>query len=287
MFAITGATGHLGRLAVSALLKRTTPDRVVTLVRDPARAMDLAALRLEVRRFDYDVPADLAPSLAGVERLLLISSDDVDARIEQHRAVIDAATAAGVGFVAYTSVIHADSNPLSVAPSHRATEAMLRESGIPHAVLRNGWYTENYMIGAEAAIAHGVLLGSTGEGRISGAARADYADAAAAVLAAGPEAAGIHELAGDEAFTLSDVAAALADVSGRPVTYRDLPEADYAHALENAGVPAASAATLAGFSAGAAGGVLADDSRTLSRLIGRPTASLRDVVQSAIGKGSA
>lgn len=287
MFAITGATGHLGRLAVSALLKRTTPDRVVTLVRDPARAMDLAALRLEVRRFDYDVPADLAPSLAGVERLLLISSDDVDARIEQHSAVIDAAIAAGVGFIAYTSVIHADSNPLSVAPSHRATEAMLRESRIPHAVLRNGWYTENYMIGAEAAIAHGVLLGSTGEGRISGAARADYADAAAAVLAAGPEAAGIHELAADEAFTLSDVAAALADASGKPVTYRDLPEADYAHALENVGVPAAFAATLAGFSAGAAGGVLADDSRTLSRLIGRPTASLRDVVRSAIGKGSA
>jgi len=287
MFAITGATGHLGRLVISALLKVTTPDRVLALARDPARTVDLASDGVEVRRFDYDAPADLAGSLVGVERLLLISSDDVGRRVEQHRAVIDAAVAAHVGFVAYTSVLHADTNPLSVAPSHRATEAMLLHSGIAHAVLRNGWYTENYLIGADAAIKHGVLLGSTGQGRISGAARADYADAAAAVLVAGPEVAGIQELAGDEAFTLSDVAAALAHASGRPVTYRDLPEADYALALEKGGVPAAFAVTMAGFSAGAAGGVLADGSHTLSRLIGRPTTSLREVVSSAIGRTSA
>lgn len=283
MFAITGATGHLGSLTIAALLRTAPADRIVALARDPSRTVDAASRGVEVRRFDYDAPADLAGALAGVERLLLISSDDVGRRVEQHRAVIDAAVAAGVGFIAYTSVLHADANPLSVAPSHRATEAMLRDSGLPHAALRNGWYTENYLIGAEAAIAHEALLGSTGEGRVSGAARADYAEAAAVVLAAGPGAAGVHELAGDEAFTLSDVAAALADASGRPVVYRDLPEAEYARALEAGGVPAPFAATLAGFSAGAAGGILADDSRTLSRLIGRPTADLRAVVRAAIG----
>lgn len=283
MFAITGATGHLGRLATSALLKRIAPDRIVALARDPARAGEFAALGVGLRSFDYDVPGELVGALAGVERLLLVSSDDLERRVAQHRAVIDAAVTAGVGFIAYTSVLHADDNPLSVAPSHRATEAMLWESGIPHALLRNGWYIENYLIGAEAAIEHGVLLGSTGAGRISAAARADYAEAAAAVLAAGPDAAAIHELAGDEAFTLADVAAALAAASGHQVRYHDLPEDDYALALEKGGMPAPLAATLAGFSAGAAGGVLADDSHALSRLIGRPTASLRQIVSGAIG----
>ena len=282
MFAVTGATGHLGRLVLSTLLNRIAPEQVVALVRDPARAADLAALGVEVRRFDYDVPSELAGSLANVERLLLISSDDVARRVGQHRAVIEAATAAGVGFIAYTSVIHADVNPLGVAPSHRETEAMLQDGGVSHAILRNGWYTENYLIGADAAIAHGVLLGSTGEGRISGASRENYADAAAAVLAAGPDAAGTYELAGDSGFTLSDVAAALADASGVSVVYRNLPEAEYEQALAEAGVPPAFAKVLAGFSAGAANGILADDSHTLSRLIGRPTASLRDVVEGAI-----
>lgn len=282
MYAVTGATGHLGRLVISALLNRTPPEQIVALVRDPARAADLAALGVEVRRFDYDVPGELARSLARLDRLLLISSDDLVRRVGQHRAVIEAVRTAKVGFVAYTSVIHADVNPLAVAPSHSETEAMLRDGGVPHAILRNGWYTENYLIGADAAIAHGVLLGSTGEGRISGASRADYADAAAAVLAAGPDSAGTYELAGDSGFTLSDVATALTEASGVPVIYRNLPEAEYAKALAQAGMPDAVAAMLAGFSAGAANGILADDSHTLSRLIGRPTASLRDVVAGAI-----
>ncbi|RKK01244.1 KR domain-containing protein [Pseudoroseomonas wenyumeiae] len=284
MFAITGATGRLGRLTIDALLERTTPDQIVALARDPDRADDLAARGVAVRRFDYDEPADLADALSGVDRLLLISSDDLARRIEQHRAVIDAAVAAEVGFIAYTSVLRADRNPLGVAPSHQATEAMLAESVLPHAALRNGWYIENYLIGVDAAMAHGVLLGSTGDGRISGAARADYAEAAATVLVAGPEAAGVHELAGDTAFTLSDVAAALSEASGNPVIYRDLPEADYARALEAGGMPAPVAAMLAGFSAGAAGGILEDSSGALGRLLGRPTVSLRDVVRNALAK---
>jgi NAD(P)H dehydrogenase (quinone) len=284
MFAITGATGQLGRLTIDALLEITTPDQIVALARTPDRADDLASRGVGVRRFDYDAPASLPDALAGVDRLLLISSDDVVRRVEQHRAVIDAAVAAGVGFIAYTSVLHADRNPLGVAPSHRATEQMLAESALPHAVLRNGWYIENYLIGAEAAMAHGVLLGSTGDGRISAAARADYAAAAAAILAAGPEAAGVHELAGDTAFTLADVAAALAEVSGNPVIYSDLPEADFARALEAGGMPPPVAAMLAGFSAGAADGILEDNSGALGHWLGRPTVTLRDVVRNALAK---
>lgn len=282
MFAITGATGELGRLTITALLERIPATKVVALARDPAKAADLAALGVAVRPFDYDAPDGLAAALDGVDRLLLISSNDPERRVEQHRAVIDAAGTAGVGFIAYTSVLHAERNQLSVAPTHRETEALLQSSGIPVALLRNGWYIENYLIGAEAAIAAGTLLGSSGAGRISAAARADYAAAAAAVLADGPDAAGTYELAGDEAFTLADVAAALAAASGKPVAYRDLLEADYRAALEQGGVPPAFAALLAGFSAGSADGILADDSHTLRRLIGRPTTSLRDVVSAAI-----
>ena len=294
MFAVTGATGQLGRLAISTLLKTTPPDRIVALARDPGRAADLATQGVVVRPFDYDRPDALAqlgtghavrtaePALAGVERLLLVSADTLEHRTRQHRAVIDAAGAAGVGFIAYTSVLHADRNDLSVAPSHRETETMLRDSGIAHTLLRNGWYLENYLIGADVAVAHGVLLGSTGTGRVSAASRQDYADAAAAVLTAGPGAAGVHELAGDAAFTMTDLAAALAEASGRPVVYRDLPEADYAAALRQGGMPAEFAAMLAGFSAGAANDILADDSQALSRLIGRPTTTLREVVRAAI-----
>ncbi|MEG3159363.1 NAD(P)H-binding protein [Sphingomonas sp. LB2R24] len=284
MFAVTGATGQLGKLSIDALLRITTPDQIVALIRDPDRATDLAARGVAVRRFDYDDPADLAAALLDVDRLMLISADDPARRVEQHRAVIDAAVAAGVRFIAYTSVLHADRNHLGVAPSHRATEALLAECTLPHAVLRNGWYIENYLIGVDAALAHGVLLGSTGDGRISGAARADYAEAAATILAAGPEAAGVHELAGDTSFTLSDVAEVFAEASGHPVIYRDLPEADYAQALAASGMPAPVAAMLAGLSAGAAGGVLEDSSGTLGRLLGRPTASLRDVVRKAFSQ---
>lgn len=270
MYAITGASGHLGRLALNALLETVDPTQVVALARDPAKLADLAARGVQVRRFDYEAPETLAPALAGVERLLLISSSEVGKRGPQHQAVIDAAKAAGVGFIAYTSILHADSSPMGLAAEHRATEAALRESGLAHALLRNGWYTENYVQSAPAALAHGALLGSAGEGKISGASRADYAAAAVKVLT-GEAATKVYELAGDEAFTLTQFAQALSDIAGKPVVYTDLPEADYAAALKGAGLPAPVADMLAESDAKAAKGSLFDDSRVLSGLIGRPT----------------
>ncbi len=282
MYAVTGATGQLGRLVVASLLGRVPPNDIVALVRDPSRAADLKARGVDVRPFDYDAPERLATALQGVKRLLLISSDDVERRIGQHRAVIEAAAAVSPELIAYTSIIHADRNPISLAESHRETERMIAASGLPYAILRNSWYIENYLIGADAAIRHGALLGSTGGGLISAASRADYAAAAAAILSGDPVGGRVYELAGDEAFTLSDVAAVLSEAGGRTVAYRDLAQDQYGEALARAGVPPSFAAALAEYSAKAAGGILADDTRTLSRVIGRPTEALRDVVLRAL-----
>jgi NAD(P)H dehydrogenase (quinone) len=282
MYAVTGATGQFGRLAIASLLRRVDAGEVVALARDPAKALDLERLGVTVRAFDYDAPEGLPASLDGVTRLLFVSSDTPDGRIAQHKAVIDAAVRAGIERIAYTSILHADTNPMSLAESHLETERMIAASGLSYAILRNSWYIENYLIGAEAAIAHGALLGSTGNGPISAATRADYAEAAAAILtgASGPD--HVYELAGDEAFTLSDVADVLGEAAGRPVQYQDLPEAEYREALIGAGVPAGFAAALAEYSAKAAGGILADQSRTLSGLIGRPTETMRETILRAL-----
>lgn len=280
MYAVTGASGQFGRLVVDALLSKVAPDQIVALARAPDSVSDLAAKGVHVRAFDYDAPETLAPALAGVSRLLLISGNAIGSRVPQHRAVIDAAKAAGVALVAYTSILNADRSPMLLAAEHKATEEMLAASGIDHALLRNGWYTENYLMGAGAAIAHGVLLGSSGDGAISAAARVDYAEAAATVLVRGL--AGTFELAGDDSFTQVELAAALAEISGKPVVYRNLAQADYAAALEQVGLPGPYAAILADSDARAAEGALFDASRTLSQLIGRPTTPWRETIATAL-----
>jgi NAD(P)H dehydrogenase (quinone) len=284
MYAVTGASGQFGRLAIASLLERVSAREIVALARDPAKASDLETLGVTVRPFDYDAPDRLAAALEGVSRLLFVSSDTPDRRIAQHKAVIDAAVQAGVGSIAYTSIIHADINPISLAESHRATEHMIATSGVPHAILRNSWYIENYLIGAEAAIANGALFGSTADGAISAATRADYAEAAAVILTGAQGADSVYELAGDEAFTLSDVADVVGEAAGRKVSYWNLSEADYREALIAADVPAGFATALAEYSARAAGGILADSSRTLSGLIGRPTATMRETILRALSR---
>jgi NAD(P)H dehydrogenase (quinone) len=214
--------------------------------------------------------------------VLLISSSEVGQRAPQHANVITAAKKAGVGLLAYTSILHADATPLSLGSEHKQTEAMLAESGVPHVVLRNGWYTENYAAGIPVALEHGAVPGCAGQGRISSAARADYAAAAAAVLLADDQAGNVHELAGDNAYTLAEFAAEVAKQSGKAVTYQDMPEAEYANALKGAGIPEGMAQLLAQSDTGASKGGLFDDSRTLSKLIGRPTTPLSEVVKQAL-----
>lgn len=282
MIAITGATGQLGRLVLQNLLKTVPASQIVAAVRSPEKAADLAALGVQVRQADYAQPATLEAAFQGVDKLLLISSSEVGQRAPQHAAVIAAAQKAGVKQIAYTSILRADTSPLGLAAEHKETEAMLRASGIPFVLLRNGWYTENYTASVPAALQYGAVMGSAKDGRIASAARADYAAAAAAVLTKDGQAGQVYELAGDTAYTLSELAAEISQQSGKPVVYNDLPEAAYAAALVQVGLPEGFAALLADSDVGASKGGLFDDGHQLSQLIGRPTTPLADVVKAAL-----
>ena len=286
MIVITGATGQLGRLVIENLLRTVPAASIVAAVRDPAKATDLADRGVQVRQADYTRPASLTAAFSGAEKLLLISSSEVGQRVAQHRAVVDAAVRSGVKLVGYTSILHADKSPLGLAHEHRETEAMLKASGLPHVLLRNGWYTENYAASIPAALAHGVLLGSAGDGRIASAARADYAAAAARVMTLADQAGKVYELAGDAAYTLTEFAAAIAQQSGKSVVYKNLPQADYEAALAGFGLPAPVAAMLADSDVGVSRGGLFDDSRQLSALIGRPTTPMAETVANALGSSS-
>lgn len=274
--AVTGATGQLGRLAIAALKARGASP--IALVRSPEKATDLG---VEARAFDYSAPD--AAALKGVDTLVLISSNDFSDRAGHHRNVIAAAKAAGVGRIVYTSILNANATPMKLLPAdHIATEAALAASGIPATILRNGWYTENYTGSLGAALQHGAILGSAGEGRISSAARTDYAEAIAVTALDTAHAGKIYELAGDDSYTLTDLAAEVAKQSGKPVAFVNLPEADYAKALEGFGLPAGFAAVLAESDASVQRGALFDDSRTLSRLIGHPTTPVAETVRAAL-----
>ena len=279
MIAITGATGQLGQQVFANLLNTTAANQLVAVVRNPAKAEALSQKGVVVRQADYGDEAALTRALQGVDKLLIISSSEVGLRAPQHRNIINAAKAAGVKFIAYTSLLHADTSPLGLADEHVTTEKMLADSGIPFALLRNGWYTENYLASAPAALEHGVFIGAAGEGKIASATRADYAAAAARVIAEDGHAGKVYELAGDHGWTLSELAAELAKQSGKNVVYQNLSQADFAAALKSVGLPAGLADMLADSDVGASKGGLFDDSHTLSKLIGRPSTPLAESVK--------
>ncbi|WP_105624342.1 SDR family oxidoreductase [Cronobacter malonaticus] len=274
MIAITGATGQLGQRVIDTLLNTVAAQEIVAIVRNPAKAAALSARGVQVRAADYNDVAALTAALAGVEKLLLISSSEVGQRAPQHRNVIDAAKTAGVKLIAYTSLLHADRSPLGLAAEHVATEKMLADAGVPYVLLRNGWYTENYLASVPPALEHGVFIGSAGDGKIASASRQDYAEAAAKVQTLDNQAGRVYELAGDHAWTLRDLTALLSKETGKTVAYQNLSEADFAAALTGAGLPEGFAKLLADSDVGASKGGLFDDSRQLSALIGRPTTSL-------------
>ncbi|PBC10528.1 SDR family oxidoreductase [Mesorhizobium sp. WSM3859] len=282
MYAVTGATGQLGRLVIEVLLKTIPADRIVAAVRNPAKARDLAERGVIVREADYSRPDTLRSALAGIEKLLLISSTEVRGRLPRHRAVIDAARAAGVSLIAYTSMLHADTSPAMLAIEHRQTEEVIAASGLPAVILRNGWYAENHLMALPAALEHGAFVGAAKDGRFSSAARQDYAEAAAAVLTASGQAGKTHELAADHAFTFAELAMEVSRQSGKTIIYNDLSEADYRDVLMGAGVPADLAALLADADAAASRGALFDDGGALGQLIGRPTTSMQSLVAASL-----
>lgn len=279
MIAITGATGQLGRLVVEKLKQKVPAADIVALVRSPEKATDLGVL---VRAADYNKPQTLVTALNGIDTLLLISSSEVGERLAQHRNVINAAKQTGVKRIVYTSLLHADTSSLSLAEEHRQTEAELKASGIAFTLLRHGWYTENYTGFIAGALAAGAFVGSAGEGKISAATREDFAQAAALVLASDDQEGKVYELAGDTAWTLSELAAEISRQTGKDIPYKDLPEAEYASALISFGLPEPLAHALASFDVSASKNALFDDSRQLSKLIGRPTTSLSAAVAIAL-----
>jgi NAD(P)H dehydrogenase (quinone) len=283
IYAVSGATGHLGQLVVEALAKRRPASQIVALARDPAKARELNKAAGSVRPFDYDKPEGLESALAGVTNLLLVSSSAVGGRTRQHEAVIDAAKAARVELIAYTGILRGENSPINFGKEHTETERLLRQSGLRRVFLRNGWYIENYVPFLKPALANGVFPASAGNGRISAASRADYAEAAAlSLIQDDGSRERVFELAGDTAFTLSEFAAEASRQAKRPIAYRNLPEQDFAALLTKFGLPPHLAADLAQSSSATARDALFDDSRALSRLIGHPTASYKDVITLAL-----
>lgn len=281
-YLVTGASGQLGGRVVDHLATLVAAGDIVALVRSDAAGAAFAAKGIATRRGDYEDPASLRAAFAGVDRLLLISSSEVGKRAAQHANVIEAAKAAGVGFIAYTSILNADSGGMALAEEHLATEAALRDSGIAHTILRNGWYSENIAGTAAQSIGMGQHFGAAGAGRFATASRQDYAEAAAVVLAGEGHEGKTYELGGDDDFSLAEYTGLLSELSGKEVAYVNLDAAGYAKALVGAGLPEGFAGILADSDAKAATGALATGSRELSRLIGRPTTPMRETLSAIL-----
>ena len=277
--AITGATGHLGQLVIEKLKQKVDASEIVALVRTPAKA---AGLGVATREADYTRQDTLDVALKGVDTLLLISGNEIGQRAVQHENVIRAAVKNGVKRIVYTSLLHADKSPLNLAPEHVQTEQALKNSGLDYTILRNGWYSENYTGSIAPALGLGAFYGSAGEGKISSAPREDYAEAAVVALTGQGHEGKTYELAGDEFYTLTDLAAEVTAQSGKDIPYRNIPEADYAAALKNAGLPDGFAEAIASWDTGASQNALFDDSHVLSKLIGRKTTPIAVSVQKAL-----
>lgn len=279
MICVTAATGKLGREVVKFLLNKVTPNELVLAVRNSEKAQEFAQRGVVVREADYDHPETLEKAFKGVRKLLLISSPSVGRRVKQHQNVIEAAKQAGVETIIYTSVLHADRSRLGViAEEHRQTEAIIKSSGLDYTFLRNGWYVENYEPTVKNAIVQGFIIGSAGEGKISAAPRSDYAEAAAVVLTTEGHSGKVYELAGDEAFTMKELAEEISRLTGKEISYRNVNADEYAQWLMSTGLPENVARFLASMEEAIAQGDLFDDSQQLSQLIGRPTTSWRLVI---------
>lgn len=282
MIAVTGASGQLGHFAIQHLLKRVQPSEVVAIVRNPEKDEDLLKLGINVRRGDYDQPTLWGEALKGVTKLLLISSNAVGSRLNQHKVVINAAKESKIEQLAYTSILRADTSSLILAQEHLETERAIQESGVPFTFLRNGWYFENDTQGLPHAIQSGVIRGASEEGKLSAASREDYAEAASVVLTSSGHSNKVYELGGDSSFTMSDLAKEVAKQSGKSIVYKNFSLEEYKNFLLEVGLPEGFAGILANSYVEAGKGGLYTDSKDLSKLIGHPTTSLASAVKKAL-----
>ncbi|GAA1804341.1 SDR family oxidoreductase [Planosporangium flavigriseum] len=278
---VTGATGHLGRLIVESLLRRGVPaDQIVALGRDVAKAADLAERGVVVKPADYNDVDSLRAAFAGADKLMFVSGSEAGQRVPQHRNVVTAAKDAGVGLVVYTSIANADTSSLMLAVEHKATEQEIIASGLPYVFLRNSWYIENYTPQLPTYLEHGIV-GAAGDGKVSAATRADYAEAAAAVLTGEGHTNKVYELGGAP-FTMAELATEVSKQSGKQVTYTDLPVEKYTEVLISVGLPEPFAAVLADGDRGLAQGELYVEGNDLEKLIGRAPTSLADTIRTAL-----
>jgi NAD(P)H dehydrogenase (quinone) len=269
MIVVTGASGHFGRLVVQGLLEKVPAERIVAAVRTPEKASDLAERGVIVRKADFNEPATLTSAFDGAEKVLLVSGNEFGRRIPQHQAVIEAAEKAGVSHLVYTSAPKADTSAVVLVPDHKATEEIIRSSGLTYTILRNGWYNENFQPNIEQAVRTGGFIGSAGDGRVATAARADLAAAAVAVLTGEGHENKIYELDGEVAWTYADLAAEIGKVTGKEVVYTDLPAEQHRAALATAGLPGPFIEMVVGLDANTKDGLLSDTSGQLRALIGR------------------
>ena len=277
--AITGATGQLGELVIQSLLKQTQTENIIALVRNFEKAQPLKQQGVELRLFDYDQPETLIPALEGVDKLLLISANEIGRRTPQHQAIIEAAVSAKVPYIAYTSLLNAPTNPLGLAQEHRETEAFILQSGLKYTFLRNNWYSENYLANVQHTAETGILYGSAQDGKISAASRLDYAEAAVKVLTTERHENQIYELAGSTSFTLADLASYIAHSSGKTVQYQNISAEDYTQALTSAHLPNALIDVIVDADIQTANGAMFSDSKDLEHLIGRKTTPIQDQVK--------
>lgn len=280
--AITGATGQLGSIVIEKLLLQTEANNIVALVRNPANATHLTAQNIEVREFDYDRPETLVPALSGIDKLLLISANEVGRRTPQHKAVIDAAKVAGVPYLAYTSLLRADTSPLGLAQEHRETEKLIQDSGLYYTFLRNNWYSENYLAGVAHTIEIGTLFGAAQDGRISSASRIDYAEAAAKVLTSTGHDNQTYELAGSQSFSLSELATLIGQAASKTINYQNLSAEEYTQGLTQAGLPAGLVEVIVDADIQTIQGAMYSDSQDLEQLIGRKTTNIQDAIKAAL-----
>lgn len=286
MIAVTGATGHLGKLVIEDLIQRgTNPKTIAALVRDQNKAQDLVSKGVNVRLGNYNSEGSMLDALSGIDQLLLVSASEVGQRVQQHTNVVNAAKKAGVRQIAYTSILKADSSKMKLAAEHFATEKIIQDSGLPYIFLRNSWYFENYTQQLKNILASGVIAGSAKDGKVSAAARADYASAAVAVLLGKGTGKTVYELGGP-GFTLSELAQTISKVSGKKVEYQDMPEPEYAKLLVSFGLPEVYAQMLADSDVGIQRGELYTESKDLEMLLGRKPISVEKAVETALGSQS-
>jgi NAD(P)H dehydrogenase (quinone) len=284
MIAITGANGQLGTLVVQHLLEKLPPEQIVAAVRTPKENATLRKLGVDVREADYDRPETLRTALSGAEKVLLISAVVPGQRLRQHKAVIDAAREVGVSFLAYTSMLKAESSSHILAAEHRATEQYLAASGMPYAFLRNAWYLENHTGVIGAALEHGALVGCAGEGRFASASREDLAAGAVAVLTGTETPGQTYELAGDASFSMREYAQELSRQTGRSIVYNDMEPTAYTSLLTSFGLPPMIVDVIVDADLKSQRGDFDSSSRTLSQLLGRPTTTLSEAIEQTLRK---